>query len=64
MIRRLDCGHVVDDATHSTECRDDGTGRMRHFPIGTGPGSFCHRCDLYRPCLCDEAAKRAAEAAA
>lgn len=57
MIVTLTCGHVIDDAVYSTHChgfeRDGG-----HYPIGTGPGSFCKRCDLYRPCLCPEPERR------
>lgn len=49
MIVRLPCGHVIDDAVMSFVCHGD----EGHYPVGTGPSSFCKRCDLYKPCPCD-----------
>lgn len=49
MLVQLPCGHVVDDAVMDTVCQDG-----QHYPIGTGPTTFCKRCDLYKPCLCDK----------
>lgn len=56
MIVLLPCGHIIDDAVMDTTCVDG-----RHYPIGTGPSSFCKRCDLYKPCLCDRAPAAAPE---
>jgi hypothetical protein len=41
------CHAVYDDALSDTQCP--------HYPIGTGAATFCKRCDLYRPCVCDRA---------
>lgn len=49
MIVTLPCGRAIDDAVFSTICEGG-----RHYPIGTGPATFCKRCDLYRPCICDK----------
>mgnify|MGYP001607140171 CR=1 FL=1 len=51
MYVKLKCGCVVDDAVLDTVHQADG----KHYPIGTGPRTFCVRCDLFRPCLCDKA---------
>lgn len=48
MIVDLDCGCRIDDEFYSTFHQKDGL----HYPIGTGPKSFCRRCDLYKPCVC------------
>lgn len=50
MLTNLPCGCRVDDAVLSTIHEPDG----KHYPIGTSPVTFCKKCDLYRPCLCDQ----------
>lgn len=57
MIVTLPCGHVINDETHSTHCYGEGWDGG-HYALGTSPGSFCKRCDLYRPCLCPEPERR------
>lgn len=53
MIVTLECDCTIDDEFLSTVHERDG----RHYPIGESPESFCKRCDLYRPCLCDTGRK-------
>ena len=48
MITRCEaCNRVYDDEFADTGCP--------HYPLGTGAATFCRRCDLYRPCVCDKA---------
>lgn len=44
LTRCTDCGRVYDDAELYTLCP--------HYPIGSGAGSYCKKCDLFKPCLC------------
>jgi hypothetical protein len=51
MIVKLDhCGCIIDDEFKSTVHEVDG----KHYPLFTSPESYCLKCDLYRPCICDK----------
>lgn len=46
MIVTLPCGHTVDDFHYDTVCH----GEEGHWPLFTGPETYCKKHDLYRPC--------------